>query len=299
MDSAASQDVYDDYIAATDKSRNDPTFPPDIWPERPLSKSFCLKQLTSYEVHTTIPRNSWSRVKIQYKEVIRRIRGLDAGRRSIADKEASLDPYQRTQVINLVNSKTTNEHEDQCFEWTLAQLHCEESKHPETEQKVITSITVYLKRVPLPGIDVIDLYRKCRDRATNETAMTLHVQRARQIKMEQLHEQMRGSHYMDQGKQGISIADKPTMPITSKHNVAPQNHDNQEPYGSVPLPSAYDFIYQDQRNTAIGDWTLRERLNFPMLIKHYGTDWHGIAKWMGTKTHIMVCSLSFATYNAV
>lgn len=250
MDSAALQDVYDDSIAATDKSPNDPTWAHDMRPEKPLSESFCLKQLTSYEVYTTISGNSWSKTKIQSEDAIEEIRTLDASGRSITDKEASLDPYQRTQVINFVNSKTTNEHEDQCFKWTLAQLRCEEFKNPETGKKGITSITVYLKCAPLPGIDVVDLYRKCRDRAANVTTRTL------QIKMEQLHEQIRGSHYMDQGKQGISIADKPTMPITSKHNVAPQNHDNQEPNGSMPLPSAYDFIYQDQRNTAIGDWTL-------------------------------------------
>ncbi|KAG4433798.1 hypothetical protein IFR05_010712 [Cadophora sp. M221] len=35
-------------------------------------------------------------------------------------------------------------------------------------------------------------------------------------------------------------------------------------------------------------WSLPEQTDFPALLAHFGTDWHGIAKWMRSKTHIMV-----------
>jgi hypothetical protein len=35
-------------------------------------------------------------------------------------------------------------------------------------------------------------------------------------------------------------------------------------------------------------WSVPEQTYFPALLGHFGTDWHGIAFWMITKTHIMV-----------
>jgi hypothetical protein len=35
-------------------------------------------------------------------------------------------------------------------------------------------------------------------------------------------------------------------------------------------------------------WSVPEQTDFPALLQHFGTDWKAIAKWMGSKTHIMV-----------
>lgn len=50
----------------------------------------------------------------------------------------------------------------------------------------------------------------------------------------------------------------------------------------------------DRRTTAqsSGYWSVPETTDFPMLLGHFGTDWHGIARFMTTKTHIMVSQTS-------
>jgi hypothetical protein len=35
-------------------------------------------------------------------------------------------------------------------------------------------------------------------------------------------------------------------------------------------------------------WSVPEQTDFPALLRHFGTDWHGIARFMTSKTHIMV-----------
>ena len=37
-------------------------------------------------------------------------------------------------------------------------------------------------------------------------------------------------------------------------------------------------------------WSLPEARDFPILLRHFGSDWHGIAKFMTSKTHKMVIS---------
>lgn len=94
------------------------------------------------------------------------------------------------------------------------------------------------------------------------------------------------------------VAEKPTVPIPSGHDVAPQGYPGPEHVGSLPPGSAYNSDPQNQRNTAAPTssyWSVPEQNDFPMLIEYYGTDWHGIAKWMASKTHIMVCTATFIT----
>ncbi|KIM99030.1 hypothetical protein OIDMADRAFT_181500 [Oidiodendron maius Zn] len=47
---------------------------------------------------------------------------------------------------------------------------------------------------------------------------------------------------------------------------------------------------QDRRNMqqTSSYWSVPEQNDFPALLRHFGTDWHGIAKFMTSKTHIMV-----------
>ncbi|OBT85219.1 hypothetical protein VE02_05205 [Pseudogymnoascus sp. 03VT05] len=87
------------------------------------------------------------------------------------------------------------------------------------------------------------------------------------------------------------VAEKPTAPIPSGHDIVPQGYPVPEHVGALPPGSAYNSDPQNQRNTAAPTssyWSVPEQNDFPMLIEYYGTDWHGIAKWMASKTHIMV-----------
>jgi hypothetical protein len=38
-------------------------------------------------------------------------------------------------------------------------------------------------------------------------------------------------------------------------------------------------------------WSTPEQASFPALLAHFGTNWRAIANWIGSKTHIMVCSI--------
>jgi hypothetical protein len=50
------------------------------------------------------------------------------------------------------------------------------------------------------------------------------------------------------------------------------------------------FEMQDRQNLeqTSSYWSVPEQTDFPALLRHFGTDWHGIAKCMTSKTHIMV-----------
>jgi hypothetical protein len=40
-------------------------------------------------------------------------------------------------------------------------------------------------------------------------------------------------------------------------------------------------------------WSVPEQTDFPALLKCFGTDWHAIANFMTSKTHVMVCTTAF------
>jgi hypothetical protein len=46
-------------------------------------------------------------------------------------------------------------------------------------------------------------------------------------------------------------------------------------------------------------WSVPEVNDFPLLLQHFGTDWHALAKWMASKTHIMVYTRLFAAWLTV
>ncbi|KFZ11289.1 hypothetical protein V502_07623 [Pseudogymnoascus sp. VKM F-4520 (FW-2644)] len=220
-------------------------------------------------------RERWAKVTINQEfytrdRTIRTIQTLDASEFSITEKKARLLPNQSMQVTNILDNKNSTEREGQFFEWVLAQLHSEESTNLKTGKLETTSITIYLKRAPLPGIDVIQLYRARQDPARmrsmqKQQAETLQwqqweqQQRQRQWQQwqqqqqrqwqqreqqqrEQQQQQMVGGQYMDQGEQDFVVVVRSTMriPITSKHDVVSQNYDTQERIRSMPLASEYD-----------------------------------------------------------
>lgn len=65
-----------------------------------------------------------------------------------------------------------------------------------------------------------------------------------------------------------------------------QNFPTQERDSATPM----SFDAQDRRNPqhTSSYWSVPEQTDFPDLLRHFGTDWHGIAKFMTSKTHIMV-----------
>jgi hypothetical protein len=73
---------------------------------------------------------------------------------------------------------------------------------------------------------------------------------------------------------------------------ATQERDSATPIGFDP---------QDRRNPqhTSSYWSVPEQTDFPDLLRHFGTDWHGIAKHMASKTHIMVYHTVFEDWLVV
>jgi hypothetical protein len=71
-------------------------------------------------------------------------------------------------------------------------------------------------------------------------------------------------------------------PVQQIAAFAPQDRLNST------TPTTFDM--QDRRNLqpTVSYWSVPEQTDFPALLRHFGTDWHGIAKFMTSKTHIMV-----------
>lgn len=95
------------------------------------------------------------------------------------------------------------------------------------------------------------------------------------------------------------VLEKQVVPLAASHDVPMplQTHPGQDRLGSAPPGATYDPQQQNQRNNAAAPtssyWSVPEQNDFPMLLEHFGTDWHGIAKWMASKTHIMVYTTVF------
>ncbi|KAE9362727.1 hypothetical protein N431DRAFT_433495 [Stipitochalara longipes BDJ] len=83
-------------------------------------------------------------------------------------------------------------------------------------------------------------------------------------------------------------AERPNPSLTVNFDVLQQPFPSQERLGSAP-PTNFES-QQDRRNIqqTSSYWSVPEQTDFPALLRHFGTDWHGIAKWMTSKTHIMV-----------
>jgi hypothetical protein len=238
----------------------------------------------------SLKRNrGWATVQINegpipQEEIIKTIRKLDAGRYSIDDKEAQLSPYDSRQVTIILNKEIWNERQGQLFEWSLAQVHRKESTNPKTGTNRTSSMTIYLKRAPRSDVDVVDLYLKLQA----QSAFT------------QVEQHVFSGQDTDEGKQDFVAADRQTMPITYEHDFVHQNDASQEHIVPIPLSPVYDSNQQNQRNTTTSSyWSAIEQHIFREFLQYYGTDWHSIASLLDTKTHIMVCSPPFTTYNAV
>ncbi|OBT42721.1 hypothetical protein VE00_07248 [Pseudogymnoascus sp. WSF 3629] len=169
-------------------------------------------------------RERWAKVTINQEsypteQIINMIQKLDASKLSIAEKKAKLFPNQSTQVTNILDDKIKNERESNSFEWVLVQLHREESTNSKTGKKETTSMTIYLKRAPLPHLDVMQMYRERQERVRmqafqrqqaqvfqqqqHQAAMQQQQhQAAMQQQQQQQQQQMGGGQYMPQNNKG-------------------------------------------------------------------------------------------------
>jgi hypothetical protein len=159
----------------------------DITPAPALTKDYCRRQLTTYEVYTlrkaeplptiekkdvnktsrssskSAPKPSWQRVIINQeafdqKDIITQIKKLDQTTRSLSTKKAALFPNQHTQVTKLVDEKIATEF-DPAFTWTLAQFSRKEITNRSTGNRETQTMTLYLKRAPVAGADTISIFR--------------------------------------------------------------------------------------------------------------------------------------------
>lgn len=71
-----------------------------------------------------------------------------------------------------------------------------------------------------------------------------------------------------------SLTSSPNKPIPSSSQAEPASFDSEQDRQSIQQTSSY--------------WSVPEQNDFPALLKHFGTDWKGMARHMVTKTHIMV-----------
>lgn len=73
----------------------------------------------------------------------------------------------------------------------------------------------------------------------------------------------------------MSPSSYPVVPVTQSPSPPPPPlPEPKQDYRLLQQPSSY--------------WSVPEQTDFPALLAHFGTNWHGIAKWMTSKTHIMV-----------
>ncbi|KAL3417993.1 vegetative cell wall protein gp1 [Phlyctema vagabunda] len=56
----------------------------------------------------------------------------------------------------------------------------------------------------------------------------------------------------------------------------------------IELPAPSDPRIESNIQQTSSYWSVYEQTHFPTLLQYFGTDWHGIAKTMRSKTHIMV-----------
>jgi hypothetical protein len=94
-----------------------------------------------------------------------------------------------------------------------------------------------------------------------------------------------------------------TFEIMSQPHLSPQPHTPQQQPLSYPsqeragstTPLSFDMSQASRNNQQPPSsyWSVPEQNDFPALLRHFGTDWQGIARHMTSKTHIMVYTTLF------
>jgi hypothetical protein len=101
------------------------------------------------------------------------------------------------------------------------------------------------------------------------------------------------------GPSYIPPAERASNAMTTNFDTMPQSFADQERLGSAP-PTGFD-PQQDRRNLqqTSSYWSVPEQNDFPALLQHFGTDWGAIAKFMTSKTHVMVYTTFFQQWLTV
>jgi hypothetical protein len=102
------------------------------------------------------------------------------------------------------------------------------------------------------------------------------------------------------------VHEKPPPPVAPSlapnMEISPPNFAGQDRVENIPPNPAFDVQQADRRNVnapTSSYWSVPEQTDFPQLLEHFGTDWHGIAKWMASKTHVMVYTTIFSQWLTV
>jgi hypothetical protein len=97
-----------------------------------------------------------------------------------------------------------------------------------------------------------------------------------------------------------SLKTKPKAPYDEDNEMALFRRVRIKTTIELPAPPApFDSQNQSNIQQTSSYWSVPEQTDFPALLRHFGTDWHGIAKWMTSKTHIMVYTTVFQQWLVV
>ena len=90
----------------------------------------------------------------------------------------------------------------------------------------------------------------------------------------------------------FAVADRAGQSMGSNFEVMRQT----PPYPAQERVDSATPMFEDRRNIpqqTSSYWSVPEQNDFPALLRHFGTDWQGIAKHMTSKNHIMVYKALF------
>ena len=91
----------------------------------------------------------------------------------------------------------------------------------------------------------------------------------------------------------LHVGPNPTGVFTGLESMS-QSFPSRERDSATPM----SFDTQDRRNPlhTSSYWSVPEKTDFPELLRYFGTDWHAIARFMTSKTHIMVYTDNFKNW---
>jgi hypothetical protein len=207
----------------------------NIIPPKVMEEADALRLLTTYKVFTirkVTPNNprekaTWalaeiSEERLAQSEIMRLVKKLNEGKKTVTDKKTNLAHNQTGQVNRLMDDLISNERDMGNFEWALVQLDSFQKDLPakergEKKKRETVTLTVYAKRAPLPDKNPIVLYHQLE-----------------RMKMEFEREQREHERMMQEAMR---------RPAPSQQQPHPQQHPGPQPgapagYGVINLGNA-------------------------------------------------------------
>jgi len=147
----------------------------DITPPTLIDAKAALEKLTTYGAHTIRKappqdpkkqQGTWARAEIveerfAQEQILKRIKELNEGSRSVTDKKTALVATQQGQITALLDNLISSER-DRAFQWSLVQLDIRQKpvstiwKQNRRLHETV-SITAYVKRAPQKDLNPIML----------------------------------------------------------------------------------------------------------------------------------------------